>query len=115
MNRKRFLSTLNYIRNIVFYHMQYRDYLTSTNFVIYATYNLYVKLLKTAHPRAEMDELTSTQLALYDPKERSYSIKKEEKRIIHQAFYSYNQKEELLRRGSNKRFFKEAFEIWSVK
>lgn len=115
MNRKRFLSVLNYIRDIVFYQMKYREYLTSTDFVTYATYNLYVKLLKTLHPKAEMDELTSIQLALYDWKERSYPIKKEERRIIHQAFYAYNQKEELLRRNTTKKFFKGAFNIWSVK
>lgn len=115
MNRKRFLSVLNYIRDIVFYQMKYRTYLTSTDFVTYATYNLYVKLLKTVHPKVEMNELTSTQLYLYDWKERSYPIKKEEKRIIHQAFYAYNQKEYIMRRSATKIFFREALKVWSVK
>lgn len=115
MNRKRFLSVLNYIRDIVLYNLKYRKYLTSTDFVTYATYNLYVKLLKTLHPRTEMDELTSTQLCLYDWKERSYPIKKEERRIIHQAFYAYNQKEDVMRRSATKVFFKEALKVWSVK
>ena len=112
MNRKRFLSVLNYIRDIVFYHKKYRNYLTSTDFVVYATYNLYVKLLKTVHPRNEMQELTSTQLHLYDWKERSYPIKKEERRIIHQAFFAYNQKEESMRRDATKVFFKKALKVW---
>lgn len=115
MNRKRFLSVLNYIRDMVFYQTKYHKYLTDTNFVVYATYNLYVKLLKTIHPRSEMNELTSTQLYLYDWKERSYPIKKEEKRIIHQAFYAYNQKEYIMRRSATKIFFKEALKVWSVK
>lgn len=115
MNRKRFLSVLNYIRDIVFYQTKYRNYLTSTDFVIYATYNLYVKLLKTLHPKAEMNELASTQLYLYDWKERSYPIKKDERRIIHQAFYAYNQKEYIMRRSATKIFFKEALKVWSVK
>lgn len=115
MNRKRFLSVLNYIRDIVLYNLKYRKYLTSTDFVVYATYNLYVKLLRTVHPKVEMDELTSTQLYLYDWKERSYPIKKEEKRIIHQAFYAYNQKEDIMRRSATKVFFREALKVWSVK
>lgn len=115
MNRKRFLSTINYIRDVVLHQSKYRTYLTSANFVVYATYNLYVKLLKMIYPRIEMDELTSTQLEQYDRKERSYRIKKEERRIIHQAFYAYNQKEYIMRRSATKIFFKEALKVWNVK
>nr|DAJ48198.1 MAG TPA: hypothetical protein [Caudoviricetes sp.] len=43
MNRERFLSILNYIHDMVFYQMKYRTYLTSTDFVTYATYNLYMR------------------------------------------------------------------------
>lgn len=115
MNRKRFLSTINYIRDIVLYDLKYRKYLTNINFVVYATYNLYVKLLKTVHPKTEMSELASTQLEQYERSERSYPIKKEERRIIHQAFYAYNQKENIMRRSATKVFFREALKVWSVK
>ena len=115
MNRKRFLSVLNYIRDIVSHQLKYRNYLTNTNFVVYATYNLYVKLLRTVHPKTEMSELASTQLEQYERSEYSYPIKKEEKRIIHQAFYAYNQKEDIMRRSATKVFFKEALKVWSVK